>query len=115
MRFLQGFNHGAFDVMVQARAYYRFELMTMLALGAMFEIPVLLLALGRVGILSSATLRRHRRHALVGLSVLAALLPGTDPVTTLLETLPLFGLYEATIVVLRLSERRGSQRQALSG
>jgi Sec-independent protein secretion pathway component TatC len=36
-------------------------------------------------------------------------------VTTLLETLPLFGLYEATIVVLRLSERRGSQRQALSG
>ena len=115
VRFLQGFNHGAFDVMVQARAYYRFELMTMLALGAMFEIPVLLLALGRVGILSSATLRRHRRHALVGLSVLAALLPGTDPVTTLLETLPLFGLYEATIVVLRLSERRGSRRQALPG
>ena len=115
VRFLQGFNHGAFDVLVQARAYYRFELMTMLALGAMFEIPVLLLALGRAGVLSSATLRRHRRQALVGLSVLAALLPGTDPVTTLLETLPLFGLYEATIVVLRLNERRGSQRQALSG
>src|SRR3954449_8525251 len=44
VRFLQGFNHGAFDVLVQARAYYRFELMTMLALGGMFEIPVLLLA-----------------------------------------------------------------------
>src|SRR4051812_46996461 len=106
VRFLQGFNDGAFDVLVQARAYYRFELMTMLALGAMFEIPVLLLALGRVGILSSATLRRHRRYALVGISVLGALLPGTDPVTTLLETLPLFALYEATIVLLRLSERR---------
>jgi sec-independent protein translocase protein TatC len=111
VRFLQGFNHGAFDVMVQARTYYRFELMTMLAIGAMFEIPVVLLALGRAGILSSATLRRHRRYALVGLSVLGALLPGTDPVTTLLETLPLFGLYEATIVLLRLSERRGSRRQ----
>ncbi|HEX6460450.1 MAG TPA: twin-arginine translocase subunit TatC [Thermoleophilaceae bacterium] len=115
VKFLQGFNHGAFDVLVQARAYYRFELMTMLALGAMFEIPVLLLALGRVGVLSSATLRRYRRYAIVGLSVLGALLPGTDPVTTLLETLPLFGLYEATIVLLRLSERRRSRRQALSG
>jgi len=42
-------------------------------------------------------------------------LPGTDPVTTLLEALPLFALYEATIVLLRLSERRRSRRQALSG
>jgi len=115
VKFLQGFNHGAFDALVQARPYYRFELMTMLALGAMFEIPVLLLALGRLGILSSATLRRHRRYAIVGLSVLGALLPGTDPVSTLLETLPLFALYEATIVLLRLSERRRSRRQALSG
>ena len=115
VRFLQGFNHGAFDVLVQARAYYRFELTTALALGAMFEIPVLLLALGRVGILNSATLRRYRRYAIVGLSVLGALLPGTDPVTTLLETLPLFGLYEATIVLLRLSERRRSRLQTFCG
>jgi len=115
VRFLQGFNHGAFDVLVQARAYYRFELMTMLALGAMFEIPVLLLALGRVGVLSSATLRRHRRSALLGITVLGACLPGTDPVTTLLETLPLFALYEATIVLLRLSERRRGRAQRVSG
>src|SRR4051795_1832189 len=86
--------------------HVRLELTTMLALGAMFEIPVLLLALGRVRILSSATLRRHRRYALVGITVLGALLPGTDPVTTVLETLPLFALYEATIVLLRLTERR---------
>jgi Sec-independent protein secretion pathway component TatC len=70
VRFLQGFNHGAFDVLVQARACYRFELMTMLALGAF--------------------------------------LPSTDPMTPLLETLPLFALYEATVVLLRLTERRRS-------
>src|SRR3954453_6230781 len=115
VRFLQGFNHGAFDVLVQARAYYRFELMTMLALGVMFEIPVLLLALGRVGILSASTLRRHRRSALLGITVLGACLPGADPVTTVLETLPLFALYEATIVLLRLTERRRGRRQAPSG
>src|SRR3954464_12457014 len=108
VRFLQGFNHGAFDVLVQARAYYRFELTTMLALGMMFEIPVVLLALGRVGILTASTLRRHRRYAIFGLSVLGALLPGTDPVTTVVETLPLFALYEATIVLLRVTERRRS-------
>jgi sec-independent protein translocase protein TatC len=113
VEFLLGFNHGAFDVLVQARPYYRFELVTMLALGLMFEMPVLLLALGRTGILSSTTLRRHRGYALVGLSVLSAFLPGTDPVTTLLEALPLFALYEATIVMLRLSERRRSRRRPL--
>jgi sec-independent protein translocase protein TatC len=105
VKFLQGFNHGAFDVLVRARDYYRFELMTMLALGAMFEMPVVLLALSRAGVLSSATLRRHRRHAVVGLAVLAGLLPGTDPVTTVLEALPLFVLYEGSIVLLRFSER----------
>jgi sec-independent protein translocase protein TatC len=115
VRFLQGFNQGAFDALVQARPFYRFEIMTMLALGAMFEIPVLLLALGRAGVLSSTTLRSHRRYAIVALTVLGALLPGTDPVTTLLETLPLFALYEATIVLLRLSEGRRSRRQSHSG
>jgi sec-independent protein translocase protein TatC len=115
VRFLQGFNHGAFDVLVQARPYYRFELMTMLSLGAIFEIPVLLLALGRAGILRSTTLCRHRRYAIVGFSLLAALLPGTDPVTTVLETLPLIALYEATIILLRFNERRSGRQQPQSG
>ena len=113
--FLQRFNHGAFDVLVQARAYYRFELMTMLCLGAIFEIPVLLLALGRAGILSSTTLCRHRRYAIVAALALAALLPGADPVTTLLETLPLIPLYEGTIILLRFNERRRGRQRPQSG
>jgi sec-independent protein translocase protein TatC len=115
VKFLQGFNHGAFEVLVQARDYYRFELLTMLALGAIFELPVLLLALGRAGILNSATLRRHRRYAILGLAVLGGVLPCVDPVTTLLETLPLFALYEGSIVLLRFSERRSARREARSG
>ena len=113
--FLQRFNHGAFDVLVQARAYYRFELMTMLCLGAIFEIPVLRLALGRAGILSSTTLCRHRRYAIVAALALAALLPGADPVTTLLETLPLIPLYEGTIILLRFNERRRGRQRPQSG
>jgi sec-independent protein translocase protein TatC len=112
VKFLQGFNHGAFDVLVQARDYYRFELTTMLVLGVIFEIPVLLLALSRAGILSSTTLRRHRRYAIVGLAVLGGALPGVDPVTTLLETLPLFALYEGSIVLLRFNEHRSSRGES---
>ena len=81
----------------------------LLALGAMFEIPVLMLGLARAGVLSSATLRRYRRYAVVGLAVLAGLLPGTDPVTTLLEALPLFALYEGSIVLLRVREHRAGK------
>jgi sec-independent protein translocase protein TatC len=102
VRFLQGFNHGAFDALVQARDYYRFELTTMLALGAIFQLPVVMLVLGRVGLLGSATLRAKRRYAVVAL----AALPGTGPVTALLELVPLLALYELSIFMLRMSERR---------
>jgi sec-independent protein translocase protein TatC len=106
VRFLQGFNHGAFDALVQARDYYRFELITMLAVGAIFQLPVVMLVLGRLRVLGSSTLRTHRRYAVVALAALAAALPGTDPVTTLLELVPLLALYELSIVLLRMSERR---------
>ncbi|WP_053227031.1 twin-arginine translocase subunit TatC [Solirubrobacter soli] len=106
VRFLQGFNSGAFDALVQAKDYYHFELLTMLALGAIFQLPVVMLVLGRAGLLSAQTLRTQRRYAIVGLAALAAALPGTDPVTTMLEIVPLIGLYELSIVLLRISERR---------
>jgi sec-independent protein translocase protein TatC len=84
----------------------------MLALGAIFQIRVVMLVLGRARLLSSATLRAERRYAIVALAVLAALLPGTDPVTTVLEMVPLVALYELSIVLLRTSERRLRRRLA---
>ena len=83
------------------------------AIGAIFQLPVVMLILGRVGVLASTTLRSNRRYAIVALAGLAAALPGTDPVTTLLELVPLLALYELSIVLLRAAERRKAAEQVL--
>jgi sec-independent protein translocase protein TatC len=61
------------------------------------------IGLNQMGILSTRQLREHRRYAIVAL---APLLPGTDPVTTLLELIPMLVLFELSIIVATVSERR---------
>jgi sec-independent protein translocase protein TatC len=62
-------------------------------------VPVGILALTRLGITTPAGLRRNRRYAILGCAVLAALLPTIDPVTLILEMVPLILLYEASILL----------------
>jgi sec-independent protein translocase protein TatC len=107
--FLQNFNASSFDALVQARAYYQFVLFTMLATGLLFQIPVAVIGLNRMGILSARQLREHRRYAIVAIVGLALLLPGTDFVTTLLELIPMLVLFELSVVIAAVLERR-SQR-----
>jgi sec-independent protein translocase protein TatC len=107
--FLQNFNASSFDALVQARTYYQFVLFTLLATGVLFQIPVAVIGLNRMGILSARQLREHRRYAIVAIVGLALLLPGTDVVTTLLELIPMLVLFELSVVVAAVLERR-SQR-----
>jgi sec-independent protein translocase protein TatC len=104
--FLQNFNASSFDALVQARSYYQFILFTMLASGLFFQIPVAVIGLNRMGILSTRQLRKNRRYAIVAIAALALLLPGTDPVTTLLELIPMLALYELSILAAAALERR---------
>ena len=108
VRFLQNFNASSFDALVQARSYYQFVLFTILATSLLFQIPVAVIALNRMGILSAHQLRQHRRYAIVVLVGLALLLPGTDPVTTLLELIPMLVLFELSIIAATVLERRAS-------
>lgn len=112
VHFLQGYNSGSFDILVQAKSYYTFEIFTMLAIGLAFQLPLGLLALQQAGILSGRTLTKHWRYAAVIIAVIAAAMPGADPVTTGLETLPLVLLYLASIVLLRIADRRADARAA---
>jgi sec-independent protein translocase protein TatC len=112
VHFLQGYNHEQFDVLVQAKAYYSFEIVTMLAIGLAFQLPLGLLALQRIGVINGSTLTRHWRYATVIIAVIAAAMPGADPVTTGLETLPLVILFLASIVMLKIADRRAAARAA---
>ena len=100
--FLLGFNSEQFTTLVRAREYYGFAAMSLLAVGLLFQTPVVILALTRLGITTPQQLRRHRRYAILGIAVVAALLPSVDPVTMVLTMLPLFVLYEGSIVLAQI-------------
>jgi sec-independent protein translocase protein TatC len=112
VRFLQGYNSQSFDILVQAKTYYTFQMYTMLGIGLIFQLPIGLLGLQRVGVINASTLTHHWRYATVIMAVIAAALPGVDPVTTGLEMLPLVVLYLASIVMLRIVDRRSAARAA---
>jgi len=113
VKFLQGFNSTNFQSFLQAKPYYEFEILTMLGIGLTFQLPLGLLALDRVGVLSAKTLTRQWRYCIVIIAVIAAALPGADPVTTLLEMVPLLLLYLLRIVLLTVADRRTAARAAL--
>jgi sec-independent protein translocase protein TatC len=102
--FLLSFNESQFNNQLRASDYYDFATLTMLAMGLGFQVPVGVLVLTRLGVVSYDKLRRSRRYAIVGIAVLAALLPTLDPVTLVLEMLPLMALYELSIQLSRLVE-----------
>ncbi len=110
VRFLQGYNSSNFDALVQAKPLYSFEILTMVGIGLAFQMPLGLLGLQRAGIINGSTLTRHWRYATVIIAVIAAAMPGVDPVTTGLETLPLVILFLASIVMLKIADRRDAAR-----
>lgn len=99
--FLLGFNDTEFNVQVRARDYYSFFAMTMLAGGLIFQLPLAIIALTRLGIVRVEQLRASRRYAYLGIAILAAALPGVDPISMLIEMVPLLLLYELSILLAR--------------
>jgi sec-independent protein translocase protein TatC len=110
VHFLQGFNAGSFNELVQASSYYSFSALIMLAMGVIFQVPLLVVAVARAGIVSTRQLRKHRRYAIVVAALVAAILPG-DAITMTLETVPIVVLYEVGILVATLLERRDARAE----
>ena len=99
MEFLLNFNTDEFNTQVRARDYYSFVTLLMLAMGLGFQIPVGVLVACKLGVTNAQKLRNSRRYAIVAIFVLAALLPTIDPITLILEAIPLYLLYELSIVL----------------
>jgi sec-independent protein translocase protein TatC len=106
VHFLTNFDESLYDIQIRARDYISFSLLVMAATAVVFELPVFVLALVRLGILTTAKLRRNRRLGYVIVAAVAVALPGVDPVTTTLEAVPLLILYEGSIWLSVLFERR---------
>jgi sec-independent protein translocase protein TatC len=107
VNFLLNFNDSQFNIQVRARDYYSFFAMTMLAGGLIFQLPLAILAVTKLGIVKIEQLRANRRYAYLLIAIVAAMLPGVDPISMLIEMVPLLVLYELSILLARAFGRPG--------
>jgi sec-independent protein translocase protein TatC len=104
IHFLTHFNAQVVRYIPRASDYIRFIMLTLLAMGLVFQLPVVMMMLGRVGIITSSFMRRRWRESIVVLAALTALLPGTDPVTMMAEFIPVLILYGLSYFLVRAVE-----------
>lgn len=114
VRFFVNFNAGEFNVIVQASQFYSFAATILIAMGVVFQVPVLILGATRLELVTVRQLRRSRRYALVACASVAAFLPG-DAITLLLETVPLYLLYEASILLAAFLGRSRRRAEDVDG
>jgi sec-independent protein translocase protein TatC len=99
LNFLLGFNADDFNIQVRGSEYYGFFVLTEIGVGLLFQIPVAVLAVTRLGIVTPEQLAHNRRYAVLIIAVVAMLLPGTDPVTMLISMAPLYLLFEFSLML----------------
>jgi sec-independent protein translocase protein TatC len=114
LTFLQGFQTPSMQLMPTADKYFSFVISLLVAFGAMFELPVVVMILATLGLVTSKFLAEKRRYAMAGMIIAAALItPGDVPTATIFMLGPLFLLYELGILLTKVVER-GRRRAALA-
>jgi sec-independent protein translocase protein TatC len=112
INFLQNFNDQSFDILIRAADYYKFAVVLLVVIGLLFQIPVGVLAVTRLGVISARQLAKNRGYVILLLAVVAAVAtPTPDPVTMLIAMAPLVILFELSIQLAKVMERR-RERQA---
>jgi sec-independent protein translocase protein TatC len=112
LSFLVDYDSNLYDVQIRASYFLSFVALTLLAFGIAFQMPIFVLALVRIGALTSTRMRRNRRIGYVLMLAFAILLPTVDPVSLALEVAPLLALYELSIWLSVLMERRWERAAA---
>ena len=104
--FLQNFNDDSFDILLQAKDYFKFAVLFVAGVGVLFQIPVGVLAVTRLGIFTPQQLAKNRGYVILGIAVLCAVAtPTPDPFTMSIAMFPLIVLFELSILLARWMER----------
>lgn len=111
LRFFFGFAEGALQPVITINEYFSFAIQVTLMFGLAFETPLVILVLTYVGVLSTRILRRYRRHAVVAIAILSAVLtPTADIVSMLAMFVPIYLLFEVSVILSGVIERRRRKR-----
>jgi sec-independent protein translocase protein TatC len=113
LTFLTEYDDELYDVQIRASYYYGFVSLALLGMALVFELPIFVLALVRLRVLTADRLRRNRRIGIFLVVLVAALLPTVDPVSLAFEAIPMLILFELSIWLAVLMERRW-ERAALA-
>lgn len=114
IHFLTNYDSRHFIHLIKASTYYSFVVSILLGIVVIFQLPLVVLGLVALGVLSSRSLRKNRRLGYLITAAIALALPGPDLVTTFLELLPMWVLFEGSIWLAVLFERRQpAAREAL--
>jgi sec-independent protein translocase protein TatC len=113
--FLLNFSSGYFNVQNRASDYFTFMALFILAFGVVFELPVVLVLLARVGVVDDKFLRKNRRYAILVLAVASAVItPSQDAFSMLAMFVPLYILYEVSIVIARFVQPKKAAEESSS-
>jgi sec-independent protein translocase protein TatC len=110
--FLTNYDTSIYDIQIRAKDYLSFAVKVLIGMAIVFELPIFVIGLTRLGVLSTTTLRTKRRIGYFIVACVAVALPGVDPVTTAFEAIPLVVLYELSIWLSVLLERRAGRAEA---
>jgi len=111
LRFLMSIESTALTPMISATDYFDFAISMCLAFGAVFEVPIAILALTALGLITPQFLSKYRRHAIVVcLTAAAFITPGADPYSLFALAIPLYFLYELSVFVAAFAWRKRHKR-----
>jgi sec-independent protein translocase protein TatC len=112
MNFLLNFDASQFNVQLRAQNQIQFVILTMVAMGAIFEMPAVMYTLAKLRIVTAPRMRRTWRYAVVVLAVVAGVLPGADPISFVAEFVPLLVLYGLSYLIVAAVDRGRARRGA---
>jgi sec-independent protein translocase protein TatC len=111
-KFFLGFGGGTVTILPVIHEYLSLVMTLILAFGCAFELPLFLMFLAHMGFVNSEKLKKFRQYAILIIVILAAFLTPPDVVSQILMSIPMYGLYELSLLLIRQREKAKEAREA---